>query len=354
MAGAAATASTSGIPPAVILVTGSDAGLVSKSVREHVQRWDPDGLALEDIRGDDPDLGPVLDACVTPPFLTARRVVVFRDAARFGAEQLKPLVSYLADPLQTTVLIVEWVKETPPPKGFLDAARKAGVVEATGAGNKAADRRTWLTLQLRNAPLKVDAAAGNLLLDHLGEDVGRLPGIIENLVASYGEGARIGPTEVEPFLGGAGGVAPWDLTDAIDRGDMDQALLHLHRMITGGIGRHPLVVMASLHRHYGQMLRLDGSGAHDEVTAAQVLGMRGSTFQAKKALNQGRAMGGAGIAQAISFLAAADLQLRGTVDWSEETVMEVLVARLCRLSRTAGGRGAAQGGARDPAPRPRR
>jgi DNA polymerase-3 subunit delta len=90
--------------------------------------------------------------------------------------------------------------------------------------------------------------------------------------------------------------------------------------------------MATLHGHYARMLRLDGAGVRDEAEAAQLLGMKGSTFPAKKALNQTRRLGHEGVAEAIRLLSEADLDLRKfRKDWPEQLVMEVLVARLSRL-----------------------
>ena len=141
---------------------------------------------------------------------------------------------------------------------------------------------------------------------------------------------------VTPFLGQAGGVAPWELTDAIDRGDAAAALDHLRRLLGGG-GRHPLVITASLHTHFARMLRLDGApDVTDERSAAAALGMTGSTFPARKALLQARRLGYAGIARAILLLADADLALKGTIDWPPELILEVLVARLAAMSRGSG------------------
>ena len=81
------------------------------------------------------------------------------------------------------------------------------------------------------------------------------------------------------------------------------------------------------------MLRLDGADVRDEKAAAQLLGMKGSTFPAKKAMQQGRKLGTEKLARAIELLAEADLDLRGTKDWPPELVIEVLVARLANLSR---------------------
>ena len=53
-----------------------------------------------------------------------------------------------------------------------------------------------------------------------------------------------------------------------------------------------------------------------------------SSFQAQEGLDQLRRIGPAAMTRAFEWLALADLELRGTKDWPEELVMEVLVARL--------------------------
>ncbi|MBV8295769.1 MAG: hypothetical protein JO085_02945, partial [Acidimicrobiia bacterium] len=108
------------------------------------------------------------------------------------------------------------------------------------------------------------------------------------------------------------------------------ALENLHRLL--GSGRHPLVILASLHNHYTRILRLEGSGAADEKAAAQMLGLTGSsTFPARKALSQARRLDHDAVARAITLLADADLALKGAIEWPEGLVLEVLVARLSRL-----------------------
>lgn len=324
----------------VYLVRGDDAVLLSDAVRRltaTLVREEDAGLALEefDLDGnhaaDDHGMGALLDACLTPPFLTERRVVLARNAGVLDADDGARIVQYLDDPLETTVLVLVGGGGTIPPKVVAAVKAKGELVDA-GLPRQARDRTSWLVDKLKQAPVKLDARAGQRLGDHLGEDLSRLNGILEVLSAAYGEGASVSAEQLEPFLGDAGGVAPWDLTDALDKGDAPTALGLLHRLIKGG-DRHPLVVMATLHRHYGQMLRLDGSGARDEKAAAQVLGLKGSTFPAKKALISARRLGSPRIRRAISLLAEADLDLRGQKGWPEELVMEVLLARLCQLGR---------------------
>ena len=49
------------------------------------------------------------------------------------------------------------------------------------------------------------------------------------------------------------------------------------------------------------------------------------------------------MAEAIGLVADAEVDLKGASAWPAEAVLEVLVARLCRLARARGGAGAAAG-----------
>lgn len=333
------TKTTATEPKPVYLVRGDDPSLLADAVRDLTndllaKSGDDGGLAVEDIplnAGDEQRVAAVLDACLTPPFLTQRRIVVVRQAGLLTAEEGARLVDYLAEPLDTATLVLVGGGGTVPAK-LVAEVKKVGELLDAGLPRTARDRTTWLTDRIGEASITLERDAVQRLADHLGEDLARLRSIVGALTAAYGDGARVGVDDLEPFLGEAGGVAPWDLTDAIDKGDQAMALTHLHRMMSAG-ERHPLVVLSTLHRHFAQMLRLDGSDARSDTEAAALLGLKGSTFPAKKALAQARRLGPERIRRAIVLLADADLDLRGVKAWPEDLVMEIVVARLCQLSR---------------------
>jgi DNA polymerase-3 subunit delta len=332
------TTSTTEVLP-VYLVRASDPALRNEALQAllHDLVGDGDaGLMVEDFDyNEDVDPGAIVDAARTPPFLTERRIVVARDVTNHSSDALAAIIQYLEDPSPTTSLVlVAAVGESGPkgPKALTDAVKKIGhVVDASIPGGKG--RSIWLQEHLKGAAVRLDGAATSLIDKHLGEDLGRLQNLLAALAAAYGHGSKVGIDEVEPFLGEAGSVPPWELTDAIDSGDISRALLALHRMMRAG-ERHPLQILSTLHAHFGNMLKLDGRNLRDEAEAAAVLGMKGrSTFPAKKAMDQGRRLGHDGIARAIALLAEADLTFRGFgKDWPQDLVMEVLVARLCRLA----------------------
>jgi DNA polymerase-3 subunit delta len=317
---------------AVHLITGDDESLLLTAVSELVHRLVGDGdrsLMVDEFDGEEYESRAVVDAAQTPPFLTESRVVVARGVGRFGAEELAPLVAYVADPLPSTELVLV-AGGGRLAKSLVDAVKKnGGDVVDTVPPTRARERSGWFEDQVTAAGLRLDQQALNLLASWLGEDAGRVQGILETLESAYGDSRILKVADVEPFLGEAGGVPPWDLTDALDRGDTTKALLLLHRMMRAG-ERHPLQVMAILHNHYTKLLTLDGADAGDEASVAAVLGIKPG-FPARKALDQYRKLGNSGVVRAIALLAQADLDLRGAKEWPDELVMEVLVARLSRL-----------------------
>lgn len=324
---------TVGGPP-VHLVRGSDPSLVRDAVQQLVDELVGDAdrtLMVDEHSGGDYEVGAVADAARTPPFLTERRVVVGRDLHEHKADEMGPLVDYLADPLDTTSLVLVWESGTVP-KALADAVKKSGgVTVSTDPGGRPADVRAWMAEKVGESGLRLDKTAVDAIADTLGQDLGRLHGLLESLAAAYGPDARLGAADVAPYLGEAGGVAPWDLTDAIDGGDIARAVEVLHRIHPSN---HALVVMANLHNHFGRMLALDGAEVAGEAGAAELLGMKGrSTFPAKKALQQGRKLGTEKVQQATVLLAQADLDLRGAKHGPDEVLLEVLVARLANLAR---------------------
>jgi DNA polymerase-3 subunit delta len=330
------------------LVKGPDDVLRSDAARKLIDELVGSGdrsLLVDEFDLDVAKLGAAIDAAQTPPFLTDRRIVVVRRFDRFSKqEEVAELVAYLADPLDSSVMVLvadkslsatesgEGVAKQPKtPPSLTKAITAAGgeIIDSTPDGRKLDG---WLAAQLKEAGLDVEPAARNKIVATVGQDAGDVVGLIERLKGAFEPGARLRLDDIEPLLGEAGDVAPWDLTDAIDKGDVALALDRLRRMMAAG-DRHPLAIMATLQTHYLRMARLDGSGARGEKDAAALLGMKGSTFPAKKAIEQSRKLGGRGVRRAVELLAGADVDLRGARAWPGELVMEVLVARLARLAR---------------------
>lgn len=339
------------------LVLGDDPVLIGEAVTAAIDELVGDGdrsLMLEilgesDYRNDEGgyDALRLIDAARTPPFLTDKRVVVGRHLSRLSRkDDYGPLVRMLAEPLESTDLVLVWEKGVEPrvdkmpslPKALKDAIQVAGGITVSTSAGRGKEVGVWLRDQLGHSSLEFERGAVAAIEALIGDDSGRVIGIVRTLEGALGGGATVTADDIATYGGTEkGSTVPWALDDAIDRGDVGEALELLTRLIpyegtpadrNGAAFR----LMATLHRRYANMLRLDGAGVGSDKQAAEILGIKGSTFQAKKALQQSRRLGTDKLARAIELLATADLQLRGTVDWPPELVMEVLVARLANLS----------------------
>jgi DNA polymerase III subunit delta len=280
-----------------------------------------------------------LNAAQSPPFMTGGRVVVLHEAGNLGKDDAQPLIGYLADPMETTAFVVV-AGGGRLPKGLADALKAAKAVAVGPATERTGE---VLARHLDDADVELRPDAAKLVTAHLGEDAGRVPQLVGLLASAFGAGATLDIADVEPYLGDAGSVPGYLLTNAIEAGDMAGALGTLRRMLTAtGPGQsramHPLQVLGMLHGYFRRLLRVDDPDVRNPRDAVAALGGRVKEYPARKALDAARSLQAGGLRQAYDYLFAADLDLKGARAIPEDAVMEVLVARLAALSSRAGGR----------------
>ncbi|MDE3044875.1 MAG: hypothetical protein KGJ10_08660 [Acidobacteriota bacterium] len=326
-----------------LCVVGTDATMVADALHQTLAQalgdLDP-SFALEDFSVSDGGEGVasrVLEALNTPAFLVERRVVAVRDAQQLSAADAEALVGWMKSPTPATVLVL----------GVVGAkshrlVKAAGEVIEVNVGSRAADRVAFVKEKMTQYRVTIDASTAQKVADRVGDDVARVDALARTLASIFGS-APLSFAKLEPYLGDAGDVPAWDLTDAIDGGDVTLAIKVARRMLDSR-SRAGLQLIAVLQRHYLNMTRLEGSGATTKEEAAAILG--GNPFPAGKALTNARRLGPERLATAVHWLSEADLALKGAVsyggrdlvndqDVTELTVLEVLVARLARLSNAA-------------------
>ncbi len=328
---------------AVICVVGTDPTMVYDAVHNVVSaaldHLDP-SFALQDFTVKDVTTGGesvvprVLEALNTPPFLVERRVVVVRDAQALVADEVSSLLEWMSAPYEGITLIV-CVVGTRAHK----LVKSANEVIEVNVGSRAGERVAFVEAKLAEYGVNLNHADALKVAERVGDDVARVDALARTAQAIFGT-APLNFAHLEPYLGEAGDVPEWDLTDAIDRGDATGAIKVARRMLDSK-GRAGLQIVNMLQRHYLRMARLEGSGARGADDAAQLLGIK--AFPAGKALQMSQRLGAQRIATAVHWITDADAGLKGAVsfggkdlntdlDVTELTVVEVLVARLARLT----------------------
>jgi len=308
-----------------------------------VGELDP-SFALEDFTAKDVTnagvesvISRVMGALNTPAFLVDRRVVVVRDAQLFLADEVDQLLDWIGSPtpLTTLVLAVVGTKSNKLVKAASD------VIEVN-VGSRSAERISFVIEKMAEYRVSVDRTACQQVADQVGDDVARVDALARTLQSIYGT-APLNFAHIEPYLGDAGDVPEWDLTDAIDAGDATKSILVARRMLDSK-GRAGLQIVNILQRHYLRMARLEGSGAHGDEEAATLLGI--NKYPAGKSLRVSERLGPERISTAVHWITQADLNLKGgasyggkdldtDLDVTDLTVVEVLVARLAKMTQGA-------------------
>jgi len=336
------------VSDALTAVVGNDATIVNDMVvtliAELLDGLDP-ASALEDFAAKDggdsddesaPVIQRVLEALNTPPFIVPARVVVLREVQHVSGDDAEELVRWAGSPTPGVRLLVSSTGGRAKTKIVKSATR---VVDVT-VGSKAKDRLEFVGERFDAQDVHMSTAVAQQVADRLGDELARADSLARTLKSVYGS-APLTFAQIEPYLGDAGDVPEWDLTDAIDQGRVTQAITTARRMLDSE-GRVGVQVVNILQRHYLKMARLEGSGASTGEQAAEIIG--GHAFPAQKLVRSARILGPDRIASAIAMVTRADLDLkggadyggsRGGVDRTALTVVEVLVARLAKLSEAA-------------------
>ena len=191
----------------VTLVKGDDEVVLRDAVRLLVDELVGDedrSLVVEEVEvggADDDGRDPMValvDAAQTPPFLTEHRVVLARVIEkRERNDQVGVLVDYLADPLPSTRLVLEW-RTGKVPKALLEAVTRAGGEQIdTSPGRKLGE---WIQQHLSDADLKVDAEGRQRLTTWVGDEPSRLAGPhrspavhLRRRIQGHGRGPRAVP-----------------------------------------------------------------------------------------------------------------------------------------------------------------
>ena len=329
---------------AIVCVVGTDATMVYDAVHNVITSalgdLDP-SFALQDFTakdvtssGGESVVPRVLEALNTPPFLVDRRVVVVRDAQSLVADEVTALIEWMGAPFAGISLVLAVVGT----KAHKLVKASTEVIEVN-VGSRSSERVSFVEAKLAEYRVNIDHATALRVTQRVGDDVARVDALARTLRAIYGS-SPLNFDHVEPYLGDAGDVPEWDLTDAIDSGDSTKAIGVARRMLDSK-GRAGLQIVNMLQRHYLRMARLEGSGARGADDAAELLGIK--SFPAGKALQMSQRLGTARIATAVHWITDADGALKGAVsyggkdlntdlDVTELTVTEVLVARLARMT----------------------
>jgi DNA polymerase III subunit delta len=274
-----------------------------------------------------------VDACLatarTLPMMAKRRLVVGKGVDQVKADQLEPLVEYVADPNPATCLVLVADKVDVRFKAFV-ALRKAGYLHVFQALRDNA-LAGWLRSEARARKIEISGDAAGALADLAGPELGRLSQALDQLALYAGDRA-ISLDDVEELIAETRQRNVFELTKTIGAGDVPRALGLLANMLRN---REPaLRIQYMLARQMRQIWRakelLAAGAARGEIASAVGI----SPYFLDDVLVPAKRMSRATLARAFERLYQSDLALK-----SSRVDEDLLISRLVQaLTEDAGAR----------------
>ncbi|MBM7868017.1 DNA polymerase III subunit delta [Heliobacterium gestii] len=268
----------------VYLIFGDEPFLMGEIVETLTDRFasQPGGEFNIDRLEGDATAESIAEAAQTPPFMAERRLVIVRDTPLLraprgsdgtdgegaapgkgkGASRAKaaepeaPLLHYFASPSPTTCLVFFSPSGVDKRKRLYKTIEKAGqAVEIKKLSDS--DLRNWAAQRATAMQLPFEAEALRLLVDRVGDDLGRLVLEMEKLRNFLGEPSpkrRVTPERVRRLVPATPEDNVFAIADALGDGRVDDALRIARDLVRNG--QHPIPLLFLIIRHVRQLLRL--------------------------------------------------------------------------------------------------
>lgn len=226
----------------ITLLVGDDAFSIEKALRSLCAALIKKGTQKEDMQvfyADEADLGEVLTAASTVPFLSSHRGIVLKKIECLGKDAKNSLLRYCENPASFTQLILI-AEETLLDKGFYQALSKVTAVKRFKKPYER-DLPERLQLMVKQRQKHMTPQARELLITYLNNDLQGLENAVEKLALYVGPRKTIEIEDVEKVVTLDVAFNSFALADAISEKDVGRSLVILHQLIEQGMQSHEIV-----------------------------------------------------------------------------------------------------------------
>jgi DNA polymerase-3 subunit delta len=275
--------------------------------------------------GRDTDMSSIVVSARKFPMMASRQLIVVKEAQHLRS--LEGLESYLSGPLQSTILVFAYKYKK------LDKRIKVAKLLAEKAvvfdSEKIREDKVpvWIVSHLNSLGFQIEPKAASLLVDFLGNDLGRIAGELNKLILVLPGGSKvITPALIEKNIGISKDFNNFELNKALATKDVVKAN-RIANYFAGNQKNNPFVLtISSLFYYFTKILVFHGIADKSRENAARELGINpyfvNEYQQAAKTFPLSKTK------QIISWLRQYDLKAKGASAASEGDLLRELVYRI--------------------------
>lgn len=192
----------------------------------------------------------ILDVAATMPFLASRRLVVIKDFEKLSKEDIDRIITYLRKPSESTCLVLE-TKDDSVTKEYASMTRYVNIKRFdTLIGQELS---SWIKQFVASHGKSIDETAVKDLKELQGQNLLSFAQELEKLITFVGERDRIKLDDVEALVGKSLTLSAFELTWAIERNRVDDAIRIVSDLLL--IGKKHYEIIGLLCWHFNRILK---------------------------------------------------------------------------------------------------
>lgn len=277
------------------------------------------------LYGRDSDMNTILSAARRFPMMSSSQVVIVREAQQL--KNLEGLESYITAPMASTRLVFAYKY-----KKFDKRTKLAKLLAEKGVLMESDKLRedkvpAWISGYLKDKGYQADQKSAALLVDFMGNDLGRIVSELDKLLLVMPAGSTHVTAElIEKNIGISKDFNSFELTRALSNGDIMQAN-RIIRFFAANPKNNPVILtISALFYYFVKILQFHGLKDTSKENIARELGIHpyfaGEYQQAAKAFPLPRTR------QIISRLREADLGSKGGSMSSDGDLLKELIYKI--------------------------
>ncbi len=259
------------------------------------------------VYGSDTDATSLVSLARRFPMMSSHMVVIVREAQQI--KDLEPLVAYLENPQESTLLVLCYKHGKVDGRSkLIKAFQKHGLVFLS---NKVKDHQLpdWIRMYVRERRYEIADSSSVLLADYLGNDLAKISNELEKVFLGLAPGSQITPEVIEHNIGISKDFNVFELRKAIGQKNLVRANQIVLYFINNP-KEHPLPrIIPSLYLFFSQLLMLHYAKTNDRQKLASVLGVH--PFFVSEYQQAAKHYSVQKLLRIISYLRYCDVQSKG-------------------------------------------
>jgi DNA polymerase III subunit delta len=252
----------------------------------------------------------IVNACMRYPMFAEKQVVLLKEAQQM--KDLDKLEAYIEKPLTSTILVVSYKEKKIDGRSKLAKLLKEKAEVFTTKKIYDNQLPDWVSQLIAAKGYAIASKALLLLVDHIGNDLGRISNEVEKLIINLGDKKNITEDHIEQYIGVSKEFNVFELQDALGEKNTAKAIRIIQYFESNPKAAPIQLVLPSLYNYFAKIISLFGLADKSEQAVKAIF--YNNIFAARQALKTMKNYGYQGVEKVILLLHEYNLRSIGVND----------------------------------------